>query len=341
MFIVSALISTPVRRLNLAWRMVSSRDMETLRRLEKLLDPSGNMRNYRQAISEVEALPVIPFLPILLKDITFILDGNPTMIASKFNPPGQTPPVSGGSAHAGASQVAVNDDESSGSVSKAVSLPSSGGGGGNDISSSNSNSNNNSSGCLDSKADAEGPQLVNFDKFRRLTQYVENAVDMAKSVDYWFEPQLLRQARVFRPTSPSLDHGGHPSDLGGSVEGSVQTSRGGGSGPFFECSSGPLDKISEIVEHRLVKASGLYGVHQRVIEVEFTSKPKSTGLWKGGVSVGGVGVGGSGFNVSLGGGGGGSSGNVHGSTLGETVIRAVQGEEEYLMGLSLMCEPGR
>ncbi|KAG0352578.1 hypothetical protein BGZ54_002682, partial [Gamsiella multidivaricata] len=62
MFIVSALISTPVRRLNLAWRMVSSRDMETLRRLEKLLDPSGNMRNYRQAISEVEALPVIPFL---------------------------------------------------------------------------------------------------------------------------------------------------------------------------------------------------------------------------------------------------------------------------------------
>src|SRR5690554_3370014 len=61
MFIISALTSTPVRRLASTWRLVSSKDMETLKGLETLLDPSGNMRYYRQAIAEAEA-PTIPFL---------------------------------------------------------------------------------------------------------------------------------------------------------------------------------------------------------------------------------------------------------------------------------------
>lgn len=61
MFIVSALTSKPVRRLNSSWKLVSSKDMETLNSLEALMDPSGNMKCYRQAIAEAEA-PTIPFL---------------------------------------------------------------------------------------------------------------------------------------------------------------------------------------------------------------------------------------------------------------------------------------
>ena len=184
------------------------------------------------------------------------------------------------------------------------------------------------------KSNNTGAPLVNFDKFRRLTHYVENAVDMAKSVDYSFEHQLLRQARVFRPSSPSfygetesVNGNGGSSLLGG------KSSNGGGPAP--DGSRGALDHISEIVERRLVKASGLYGVHQRVIQVEFINRAhgsKSNGassLWK-----------------SSGGDGGSHNGGIHGSMVGsgvgsDMVIRAVQGEEDYLMGLSRMCEPAR
>ncbi|KAF9180685.1 hypothetical protein BGZ50_006044 [Haplosporangium sp. Z 11] len=303
MFIISALTSTPVRRLTSTWRLVSSKDMETLKGLETLLDPSGNMRCYRQAIAEAEA-PTIPFLPILLKDITFILDGNPTMIAPRTSNSSQAPPASGACGMATATTGA-----DSGVV---------GGSAPTDVADSNETKASNGT-------DGEKGMLVNFDKFRRLTQYVENAVDMARLVDYSFENQLLRQARVFRPSSPS--YGSNDADVN---HGSVQNGR---SSISTDGSLGALDHISEIVERRLVKASGIYGVHQRVIEVEFSTKTKiSTSLWKGGV--GGHGHSNGGIS-SL---GGGSSCSLN---SGETTIRSVQGEEEYLMGLSLMCEPSR
>ncbi|KAF9543040.1 hypothetical protein EC957_001324 [Mortierella hygrophila] len=315
MFIVSALTSKPVRRLNSSWKLVSSKDMETLKNLEALMDPSGNMRCYRQAVAEADA-PTIPFLPILLKDITFILDGNSTMIASKANLSPQAQP------DLTSAPIPTSDSTTPTSTTPpSTTTPTS------------------------PKSNNTGAPLVNFDKFRRLTQYVENAVDMAKSVDYSFEHQLLRQARVFRPSSPSLygetdsvnGNGGSSSLLGGksgSTHGFLNGSSNGG-GPAPDGSRGALDHISEIVERRLVKASGLYGVHQRVIQVEFINRAqgsKSNGassLWK-----------------SSGGDGGSNNGSVHGSMVGsgvrsDMVIRAVQGEEEYLMGLSRMCEPAR
>ncbi|KAI1316458.1 hypothetical protein EDD11_009948 [Mortierella claussenii] len=332
MFIVSALISTPVRRLTMTWKIIKSREMKALHQLEQLLDISGNMRHYRQALEEVEA-PAIPFLPILLKDITFILDGNPTMITSRINAPssGQIPLVSGGSSSSTQAPILSAAGATAGTAfnpEDSVDLNL------NHINTNDENSNN--------QPNVNQGQLVNFDKFRQLTQYVEDAVDMAKSADYWFEPQLLRQARVFRPTSPVGDR--YETD---SMHGSVQSGRGGNNNTYspLDSSCGALDHISEIVERRLVKASGLYGVHQRVIEVEFTTKPRSNShghgggnsLWKGGVAgVGGI------QGLVNGHGHGGSNGSVHGSGhMAETVIRAVQGEEEYLMGLSLMCEPGR
>ncbi|KAG0018611.1 hypothetical protein BGZ81_010161 [Podila clonocystis] len=290
MFILSALSSTPVRRLHASWKLVSARDLETLKDLEQLLDISGNMRCYRQAIAEATA-PAIPFLPILLKDITFILDGNPTMITSKVAI-GTSSTLNGTRLH---------------QQSKIPHIPSVAG----DETSSGSGK---ATGTV---------QLVNFDKFRQLTQYVENAVDLALSVDYSFEHQLLRQARVFRPSSPSL-HGSNDiesqltSNAGSIGNDTVPVARRE-SQPDTSIASGALDHISELVERRLVKASGLYGVQQRVIEVEFSTRAKAvSSLWKG-------------------------NGSTHGSNYSpaETVIRSVQGEEEYLMGLSLMCEPSR
>ncbi|KAG0266652.1 hypothetical protein BG011_001499 [Mortierella polycephala] len=307
MFIISALTSTPVRRLASTWRLVSSKDMETLKGLETLLDPSGNMRCYRQAIAEAEA-PTIPFLPILLKDITFILDGNPSMITPRTSISGQAPPVSGECVVATAT-AGVDPEVVGGSAPNNV---------------ADSNETKASNGT-----NGKEGMLVNFDKFRRLTQYVENAVDMARMVDYSFENQLLRQARVFRPSSPSL-YGSNDTD---SIHGSIQNSR---SSTSIDGSLGALDHISETVECRLVKASGIYGVHQRVVEVEFSTKARSsTSLWKG--SVGSH----SHSNGGMSSFGGGSSCSLSGSSSGETVIRSVQGEEEYLMGLSLMCEPNR
>ncbi|KAF9174083.1 hypothetical protein BGX21_000941 [Mortierella sp. AD011] len=310
MFIISALISPPVRRLHASWKMVSSTDMETLRELEKLFDFSGNMRYYRQIIGEAQA-PMIPFLPILLKDITFILDGNPTMTTSKSYVD-QTPLPVSGTATAAAEAVPTDPSVEVSSETSTSSLPTS----------------PEKSGTDADKSSAEKGLLVNFEKFRQLTQYVENAVDMAKCLDYWFEPQLLRQAQVFRPTSPSI-HCGTSNDTD-SIYGSISSGRGGSNSPL-DSSRGALDYVSEIVEHRLVKASGLYGAHQKIVEVEFSSKPKNTSLWKGVVNVGGI--------VSSGLGSGGSNVCTNGSSVSETVIRAVQGEEEYLMGLSLMCEP--
>ncbi|KAG0084493.1 hypothetical protein BGZ92_009833, partial [Podila epicladia] len=290
MFILSALSSTPVRRLHASWKLVSARDMETLEELEQLLDISGNMRCYRQAIAEATA-PAIPFLPILLKDITFILDGNPTMIASKVAT--STSPTSNGT------QLPQQPN-----VPQAPSVA------GNETSSGSGTA-------------AGTVQLVNFDKFRQLTQYVENAVDLARSVDYSFEHQLLRQARVFRPSSPSLygstDIDSQLASNAGSVSNNIVPVARRESQPDTSITSGALDHISELVERRLVKASGLYGVQQRVIEVEFSTRTKAANsLWKGNSS-------------------------THGSNYSpaETVIRSVQGEEEYLMGLSLMCEPSR
>ncbi|CAO3575160.1 unnamed protein product [Mortierella alpina] len=302
MFIVSALSSTPVQRLTSTWKLVAARDMDTLHDLETLLDPSGNMRHYRQAIAGAEA-PTIPFLPILLKDITFILDGNPTMIASRMN-------VSDGPGSADSHQPASGGmDSRAGAGAEAGK-------------------------SMETKTMDHGPtggQLVNFDKFRRLAQYVEDVVDMARS-NYSFDHQLLHQARVFHPSgSSSYVHGG-PNDAD-SVHGSVQSGRQGNSSGVTSSSRyyrGALDEISDIVEHRLVQASGLIDSHQTLIEVEFSTKPKSSnGLWKGAV-VGGS----SGSGV-------GSSGSVQGSSMGETVIRSVQGEEEYLMGLSILCESHR
>ncbi|KAG9284187.1 hypothetical protein G9A89_002846 [Geosiphon pyriformis] len=77
MFIVLGLNSLPVRRLLQTWELVPNRDIATMHSIEALLDNSSNMNTYRSALGKAKA-PVIPFLPLFLKDLVFLFEGNPT-----------------------------------------------------------------------------------------------------------------------------------------------------------------------------------------------------------------------------------------------------------------------
>lgn len=64
------------------WQQVSllpNRDIMTLKQLIKYLNVCNNMSYYRQAFKKAGKAPCIPFFPIVLKDLTFLMDGNATI----------------------------------------------------------------------------------------------------------------------------------------------------------------------------------------------------------------------------------------------------------------------
>ncbi|XP_065275053.1 rap guanine nucleotide exchange factor 1 [Emys orbicularis] len=77
--ILSALDSAPIRRLE--WQKQTS---EGLAEYCTLIDSSSSFRAYRAALAEVEP-PCIPYLGLILQDLTFVHLGNPDYIDSKVN----------------------------------------------------------------------------------------------------------------------------------------------------------------------------------------------------------------------------------------------------------------
>ncbi|XP_075942283.1 rap guanine nucleotide exchange factor 1b isoform X11 [Anarhichas minor] len=77
--ILSALDSAPIRRLE--WQKQTS---EGLEEYCTLIDSSSSFRAYRAALSEVEP-PCIPYLGLILQDLTFVHLGNPDLIDGKVN----------------------------------------------------------------------------------------------------------------------------------------------------------------------------------------------------------------------------------------------------------------
>lgn len=51
---------------------------------EALLDPSRNHRAYRMLVAKMTS-PTVPFVPLLLKDLTFTHEGNKTYFAGLVN----------------------------------------------------------------------------------------------------------------------------------------------------------------------------------------------------------------------------------------------------------------
>ncbi|XP_053961455.1 rap guanine nucleotide exchange factor 2 isoform X2 [Anastrepha ludens] len=85
--IISGLGHAAVSRLRLTWEKLPSKYQRLFSDLQDLMDPSRNMSKYRQLVSSelLAQHPIIPFYPIVKKDLTFIHLGNDTRVEGLIN----------------------------------------------------------------------------------------------------------------------------------------------------------------------------------------------------------------------------------------------------------------
>ncbi|KAM9214419.1 rap guanine nucleotide exchange factor 3 [Leptosomus discolor] len=76
--------NTAVSRLAKTWERLPHKIRKLHSALERMLDPSWNHRVYRLAVAKLSP-PIIPFVPLLLKDMTFIHEGNRTTAENLIN----------------------------------------------------------------------------------------------------------------------------------------------------------------------------------------------------------------------------------------------------------------
>jgi hypothetical protein len=78
MAVISALSNSSISRLRKLWDSLSDKYHEIHQRLEDVMKPTSNFKVYREAISvKPKEMPVVPYLAVYLRDITFVCDGNP------------------------------------------------------------------------------------------------------------------------------------------------------------------------------------------------------------------------------------------------------------------------
>ncbi|KAI9334710.1 ras guanine nucleotide exchange factor domain-containing protein [Obelidium mucronatum] len=82
--LMSGLGLSPVSRLKKTWEGLPEKAKTAYEELEKIIDPSRNMKNYRDLLAKAVP-PIVPFLPIYLKDLTFMNDGNAKMVEGMIN----------------------------------------------------------------------------------------------------------------------------------------------------------------------------------------------------------------------------------------------------------------
>lgn len=85
--IISGLGHTSVSRLRLTWEKLPSKYQKLFNDLQELMDPSRNMSKYRQmvAMEMAQKRSLIPFYPVVKKDLTFIHLGNDSRIDGLIN----------------------------------------------------------------------------------------------------------------------------------------------------------------------------------------------------------------------------------------------------------------
>ncbi|KAJ0036294.1 hypothetical protein NQD34_004971 [Periophthalmus magnuspinnatus] len=82
--IMFGLNNSAVQRLHKTWERIPSKIKRVYCQYERLMNPSRNHRAYRLAVAKLSP-PYIPFMPLLLKDMTFIHEGNPNYIDKLVN----------------------------------------------------------------------------------------------------------------------------------------------------------------------------------------------------------------------------------------------------------------
>ena len=99
MFALLGGLSNPaVSRLKESWEKIRGKTLRRYQSLEKLMDPTRNMAAYRSLLDAQLRLvgstqPLIPLLPLIKKDLTFIHEANPS-----FDSPDSSAPAQAGSA---------------------------------------------------------------------------------------------------------------------------------------------------------------------------------------------------------------------------------------------------
>lgn len=81
--VVCALNSAPVSRMKRTWAEIDRQSREEFNSLEALATPSDNYKNYRMYVQALQQC--IPYIGVVISDLTFILDGNPDRIGGMIN----------------------------------------------------------------------------------------------------------------------------------------------------------------------------------------------------------------------------------------------------------------
>eukprot|EP01134_Creolimax_fragrantissima_P006172 CFRG6172T1 len=79
--IMGGLRFPPVRALKEAWRSISPAILADIKDFETTyMNPASNMKSYRKSVPPPGSHPALPFVPLALKDLVFINDGNKKLI---------------------------------------------------------------------------------------------------------------------------------------------------------------------------------------------------------------------------------------------------------------------
>ncbi|XP_041940145.1 rap guanine nucleotide exchange factor 4 isoform X2 [Alosa sapidissima] len=82
--IIMGMSNPAVSRLSHTWEKLPSKFKKFYGEFENLMDPSRNHRAYRLTMAKLDP-PIIPFMPLLIKDMTFTHEGNKTYTDSLVN----------------------------------------------------------------------------------------------------------------------------------------------------------------------------------------------------------------------------------------------------------------
>ena len=84
--IISGLGHGAVSRLKSSWEKLPTKYQRLFNEMQQLMDPSRNMSRYRNLVNgEVTQPPIVPFYPVVKKDLTFIHLANDTKVDGLVN----------------------------------------------------------------------------------------------------------------------------------------------------------------------------------------------------------------------------------------------------------------
>ncbi|XP_052443681.1 rap guanine nucleotide exchange factor 6 isoform X3 [Carassius gibelio] len=84
--VISGLNLAPVARLRSTWEKLPSKYEKLFRDLQDIFDPSRNMAKYRNILSSQSVQPpIIPLFPMVKKDLTFLHEGNDSIVDGLVN----------------------------------------------------------------------------------------------------------------------------------------------------------------------------------------------------------------------------------------------------------------